>query len=120
MLGSCLQSQQSIINSVKEGSQVGPVIGWPFLQSLLHLCKEVYISCRQDKFWVESFMGGLMSFSFQWGSCLATGGFMSSLLGISVKMICIDSWKAPSSQVSGMYCLEREQFQGLLTAVLIL
>lgn len=42
MLGSCLQAQQSIVNSVQGwlspmgGSQVGPVIGWPFPQSLLH------------------------------------------------------------------------------------
>lgn len=62
---SCLQAKQSIINSVGadsppwHGSQVGPVIGWPFPQSLLH--PYPWASCRQGEFWVEGFMGGLMS-----------------------------------------------------------
>ena len=39
-------------------SQVGPIIGWLFSQSLLHLYP--CASCRQDKFYVESFVCGLM------------------------------------------------------------
>ena len=42
--------------------------------------------CRQDKFWVESFVGGLMSLSLHWGSCLDTGGAPN------------DSWAHPLSQ----------------------
>jgi hypothetical protein len=53
-------------------SQVKSVIGWPPPQSLLH--PHACISCRQDKFWVESFVGGLVSLLLHWGSCLATGG----------------------------------------------
>ena len=33
----------------------------------------LYISCRQDKFWDESLVSGLMSLLLHWGSCLATG-----------------------------------------------
>jgi hypothetical protein len=29
--------------------------------------------CRQDTFWVEGFVGGFLSLSFYWESCLATG-----------------------------------------------
>jgi hypothetical protein len=54
-----------------DGLQVEAVIGWPFSQSLLPPC--AYIICRQDKFWVESFVGGLVSQSLHWSSCLATG-----------------------------------------------
>jgi hypothetical protein len=46
------------------GPQVGQMIGWPFPQSLLYLCP--WISFRQNRFWLKSFVGGLMS-------CLATG-----------------------------------------------
>jgi hypothetical protein len=38
------------------------------------------ISCRQDKFWVESSVGGLVFLLLRWGSCLTTGG---SLLRLS-------------------------------------
>ena len=50
-LGSCPRNE----------SQVGPVISWPFPQSLLHLCP--CRSCRQDIFWVKRFVGGLVSLS---------------------------------------------------------
>ena len=69
MLDSCLQAQQNINSACPwDGSLVEPVIGWPFPQSLLHF------SCMQDKFWVENFVGGLVSLRHHWGSCLATGG----------------------------------------------
>jgi hypothetical protein len=42
-----------------DGSQVGAVTGWPFPQFLLHLYP--CTSCRQETFWVEGFVGGLMS-----------------------------------------------------------
>jgi hypothetical protein len=54
-----------------DGFQVGPVIGWPFLQSLLHLCP--CISYSQDTFWVENCVDELVSLFYHWGSCLATG-----------------------------------------------
>ena len=58
MLGSCLQSLQTVINSgflSWDGSQVGAVIGWLFSQSWLHLY--TCTSCGQDKFWFEDFFG---------------------------------------------------------------
>jgi len=39
-----------------DGFRVGPVIGCTYLQSLLHSC----ISFRKDKFWTESFVGGVV------------------------------------------------------------
>jgi hypothetical protein len=48
-----------------------PVIGWQFPLSLLHLCP--CASCRQGTFWIRAFVGGLLSLSLHWGSCLATG-----------------------------------------------
>ena len=50
MLGSSLQTQQSIINSSCpwNGSQFGAVTGWPFSPSLLYLCP--CTSCRQGHF----------------------------------------------------------------------
>jgi hypothetical protein len=47
-IGSCPQ----------DGSKVGPIIGWPFSQTLFHLCH--LSSCRQDNFEVESFVDGLV------------------------------------------------------------
>ena len=74
-----------------------PVTGWPFLQSMLHFCP--CTSFRQDEFWVESFMGGLVSLSLHWESCLAaevvSSGFMSPLLGTLAKVTHIDSWELP-------------------------
>jgi hypothetical protein len=40
-----------------DGSQIELVIGWPFLESLFHLCP--CISFRQVNFGVESFVEGL-------------------------------------------------------------
>jgi hypothetical protein len=58
------------IYSVKtwDGFKAGPVIGWPFLHSLLHLCP--CISFRQGKFWVESFVSELVFLSIHWGVLL--------------------------------------------------
>ena len=86
-------------------SQVGPVIGWSFLQSVLHLCP--WISFRQEILGVENFVGGLVSLSYIYttGSALIQGvaysGFISSLLCASAKFTCIDSWKPPISHISG-------------------
>lgn len=41
-----------------DGSQVVLGFGWPFLQSLSY--PNTCISCRQDKFWVDSFVGRLL------------------------------------------------------------
>ena len=64
MLGFCLQAQHGRTNSVGfgtpspwDGSQVGPVTGWTFPQSLLHLCPCIYFS--QEQFWVKFFEGRL-------------------------------------------------------------
>ena len=57
-------------------SQVGPVIDWPFFQSLLHLC--LCISCSQDKPWFESFV--VTSPYSSTGSPAAIQVFASSVL----------------------------------------
>lgn len=84
------------------GSQVGPVIGWPFPQSLLPL-----YSCtfhRQGKFWVKGFVGGLVLPSLHWKARLPTGG---GYFGLHIphryktQIGSIDSWEPPPSQVSG-------------------
>ena len=49
-----------------DGSQVGPVIGWPFPQFLIHLVERTNFG---DKFYVW-----VVSLSFHWGSCMDTGG----------------------------------------------
>jgi hypothetical protein len=78
MLHSCLQAQHGISNSVRDWY---PSMGWipswcghgqPFFQSPLHffLC----ISFRQDQFWFENFIDGLVSPSLHWGTFLSTGG----------------------------------------------
>jgi len=59
----CKHSRVSLIESgvgsfMWNGSQIRAVIGWPFPQLLLHLYS--CVSCRQDKFWVESFLCGSM------------------------------------------------------------
>lgn len=50
----------------KDGYQVEPVTIWHFLWSFFHLC----ISFRQNKFEVESFIGGLLRLSLHWKSFL--------------------------------------------------
>jgi hypothetical protein len=45
--------------------QFGLVIAWPFIQTQLHLCPCTF--CSQDKFWVDSFVDGLVSLRFYWG-----------------------------------------------------
>jgi hypothetical protein len=78
MPGVYLQAQHRISNIVRTGSfswdesQVGLVNGQPFIQSLLHFC--TCISFRQEQFGVKSFIGGLVSLSLHWASCLTTRG----------------------------------------------
>ena len=96
MLGSCLQAQQSIINSVRgwvshlEWVSSCTVIGWLFSQSLLHSYH--CTSCRQDNFGVEEVVGELMSASLLCNSCLVPGHCYFSLhiicplVGISVRV----------------------------------
>jgi len=47
------------------GSQVGPITGWPFLQSLLHFCP--WISFKQEQFWVKSLKVGWWPLAFTGG-----------------------------------------------------
>ena len=61
-----------IHDSPCDGPQVGLVIGWSLLQSLLH--PPCLLFCTQDKFWVESFVVGLVSLLHHWVSCLTIGG----------------------------------------------
>jgi hypothetical protein len=79
------------------GSQVGLVIGCPFPQSLLHLCP--CTSYRQDTFWVEGFMDGLMSISLHWEPAwlqeVAISGSISPLRGVSARATPIDSLEPP-------------------------
>jgi hypothetical protein len=51
-------------------------LGWLFVGHSLSLCSILHacISYRQNKFGVKGFVGELVSLSFHWGSCLATGG----------------------------------------------
>jgi hypothetical protein len=105
MIGSCLQTQQSISNSVRNahlcnGSQVGLVTGWPFLQSLFHFCP--CISFQLEQFWVKNFVGGIPPL----GSCLLEvvfSGSISPRLGFSAKVFNTKSWEPPPSQVSGTF-----------------
>jgi hypothetical protein len=91
--GSCLWDE----------SQVGPLIGWLFPQSLIPCpCT----SCRQDIFWVEDFMVVLLSLSLHWESAwlyrrwpLQTPNL--PLLGVSAKLTLIDSLEPPPPQISG-------------------
>ena len=77
MLGSYVQTEQNIISSVRDWClPMGWVSSWasywlttPSISAPSYPC----ISYKQDKFWVERFVGGLVSLSLQWGSCLATG-----------------------------------------------
>jgi hypothetical protein len=66
----------------------GADIGRLFLQTLLYFCP--CASCKQDTFWVESFVSGLLSLSFHWESYLATGSshfrIHISMLGTSVRI----------------------------------
>jgi hypothetical protein len=41
----------------------------------LSLCS-LPCACISYEFWVESFVGGLVSLSLHWGSCLAIGGHL--------------------------------------------
>ena len=73
MLGSCLQAQHGIHdrNGICclniEQIQVGPDIGLPFLQDLLHFYP--CISFRQQQFWVKNFEDGWVA------PCLKCGLF---------------------------------------------
>ena len=48
--------------------QVGLVIGWPFLECLLHFCP--WSSFTQEQFWVKKFEGSLVAPSFYCELCL--------------------------------------------------
>ena len=54
-----------------DGSQFGSVIGWSFPQSMLFICHYTYSS--QGTIWGKGFLSSLLSLSFQWELCLATG-----------------------------------------------
>ena len=53
------------------GSQFWPDFGWSFPPSLFYTYPST--SCWQETFWVESFVGRLLSLSLHWEFCLATG-----------------------------------------------
>ena len=67
MLGSCpVHIRVSLIVSQIgaypwDVSQIGLVTGWPSPQSLFHLYPCIFL--RLDKFWVERFVGGLVTLS---------------------------------------------------------
>ena len=56
--------------------RLGLKLGQVLVGHSLSLCyiHSSFISCRQDKLWVENFVGELVSLSLHWSSCLATGG----------------------------------------------
>ena len=74
MLGSHLQAQHTISNSVRDWCPVmGQIPSWvSHLLSLLHICP--WTSFRHEQFGAKSFVGGLMSPSLHCRSCLTTGG----------------------------------------------
>ena len=95
-------------------SGMGLMFGQLFVVHPLSLCSipHAYISCRQDKFWVKSVVGRLVSLLFHWGSCLETGGWLfrfhsSSVvshslrghlhwfLGSSLIQVSVSSWRCP-------------------------
>ena len=57
------------------GSQVRPVIVWPFFQSLLHF--QPCFSFTQEHFWVKHFEDGLLTPSISCGPCESVGGDLS-------------------------------------------
>jgi hypothetical protein len=64
----------------------------------LSLCSfyHVLIYYRQDKFGVEGFVGGLMSFLFHRGSCLSTGGgFFRFHIPRLPSLSHVFSWRCP-------------------------
>lgn len=109
MLASGLHRQQKLLimsglgSLSYHGTQIGPVISWPFFHFLL--CLYPYTSYRKEKSWVKELVAGLVSQSFHWKSFPVTGGnpqiFPASyllLLGIKSRVILIDSWEVPYSQ----------------------
>jgi hypothetical protein len=83
ILDSCPQVYQNIINNIGDwlshrewisswgsGWLAVPSVSAPFFP---------YTSCRQEQFWFEGFVDGLMFPSLLWKSCLATGGSHFSL-----------------------------------------
>jgi hypothetical protein len=72
----------------------GSQIGWLLVDcSLSFCCIHLHcISCRQDKFEVKSFVGGLVSLLLHWSFYLATGG---SLLRSCIIMLWVTSKDTP-------------------------
>jgi hypothetical protein len=70
----------------------------------LYFISQPYISCRQDKFWVKSFVGGMVPLLICWDSYLATEGglirFHIPKAVIHSKVTPIDTWMPPLSQIS--------------------
>ena len=82
-------------------------MGWLLLGYSLCLCSILHscIFCRDDKIWVESFVGWCSYGSTDipaWLQEAAKLGSISPLLGVSAKVSPIYSWEPPLSQVSGM------------------
>ena len=68
----CKHCRVSEVDSLSwDESKIGPVICWPFPQSLL--CLYPCTSYRQDKFGIQGFVGRLMFPSLHWKFCLAIG-----------------------------------------------
>jgi hypothetical protein len=65
----------------------------------LYSISNLYISCRQYRFWVESFVG-LMSLFFLWSSYMAIGGGLFRFHIPNVVNHSYDSSASPLSQVS--------------------
>ena len=90
-----------------DGSQVGAVIG-SIPQSLLHLY--LCTSCRQDKFWVEGVVVGLVFFFILYASAFVPLLSVSSVcLG---KSACVRSRKAGWATSSSPEVTDRKSGQG--------
>lgn len=75
--GSCLLAQYGISDSVRDWCpSLEWIPGWATHCSAITTVPALFLSLyifRQDQFGVESFVGGLVSISLHWGSCLTTG-----------------------------------------------
>ena len=99
-----VSKQQNIINRVMDycrpwdWSQVGLVICWPFLQTLLYLCPCIHLD-RTYFGWKVLWVGWCpypSSGDPTWLQEVASSGSISPLLGISPKVMCTDSWELPT------------------------
>jgi hypothetical protein len=81
------------------GLKLGQLLDGQFLNLCSIPCP--CISCGPDRFWVEIFVGELVSLSLHWIlAWLQEAGSICPILWVTAKVTPIDSWVPPLSQVS--------------------